>query len=96
MQKKMFKVITPIEKANGKDRYWMRLGTAFTNKDDSINVYLDAIPVNQKEWTLQLREMDEEDFKKKDGSSFAPRPTLPLGATTPTLPGAPRAEPVPF
>ena len=95
MQKKMFKVITPIEKADGKGKYWMRLGTAFTNKDESINVYLDAIPVNQKEWTLQLREMDEEDFKKKDGT-FAARPTLPLGAITTPPPTAPRAEPVPF
>ena len=76
MQKKMFKVITPIEKANGGGKYWMRLGTAFTNKDESINVYLDAIPVNQKEWTLQLREMDEEDFKKKEHPSLA----LPMSA----------------
>ena len=93
MQRKMFKVITPIEKANGKDKYWMRLGTAFTNKDDSINVYLDAIPVNQKEWTLQLREMDEEDFKKKDGT-FAARPSLPLGAPIP--PSAAHADAAPF
>lgn len=83
MQKKMFKVITPIDKGNGKDKYWMRLGTAFTNKDDSINVYLDAIPVNQKEWTLQLREMEEEDFKKKDGTYAAPPPGVTLAPSSP-------------
>jgi protein associated with RNAse G/E len=90
--KKMFKVITPIEK-DGKNLYWMRLGSAYTNKDESINVYLDAIPVNQKEWKLQLREMDEEDFKKKDGS-LAARPTLPLNLPTPS--SAAHAADVPF
>ena len=91
--KKMFKVVTPIEK-DGKNLYWMRLGSAYTNKDDSINVYLDAIPVNQKEWKLQLREMDEEDFKKKDGT-FAARPALPLNLPT-TPPSAAHADAAPF
>ena len=77
--KKMFKVITPIEK-DGKTLYWMRLGKAYANKDESINVYLDAIPVNQKEWKLQLREMEEEDFKKKDDSPFTPRVAAPSTA----------------
>ena len=58
--KKMFKVITPIEKRNG-EKYWMRIGSGFTNKDDSINVYLDAIPLG-KEITIQLRELTEEDL----------------------------------
>lgn len=56
----MFKVISPIERRNG-EKYWMRLGSAFTNKDDSINVYLDAMPLG-KEFTLQLRELTEEDL----------------------------------
>lgn len=60
MQKKMFKVITAIEKRNG-EKFWTRCGTGFTNKDDSINLYLDVIPAGQKEFMLQLREMTEED-----------------------------------
>lgn len=49
MQKKMFKVITAIEKRNG-EKFWTRCGTGFTNKDDSINLYLDVIPAGQKEF----------------------------------------------
>ena len=86
----MFKVITPIEK-DGKNLYWMRLGSAYTNKDESINVYLDAIPVNQKEWKLQLREMEEEDFKKKDGTVSQPPGPRIASASTPA-----RADSAPF
>jgi hypothetical protein len=32
--------------------FWVRVGVAFTNRDGSINVFLDALPVNGK---LQLR-----------------------------------------
>ncbi len=61
MQKKMFKVITAIEKRNG-EKFWTRCGTGFTNKDDSINLYLDVIPAGQKEFVLQVRELTEEDL----------------------------------
>lgn len=62
MQKRMFKVLSPIEKHGG-GHYWMRCGSGFTNKDDSINIYLDAIP---RTWQLQLRELDEEDLRKRE------------------------------
>ncbi len=64
MQKEMFKVISPIEKHGG-GTYWLRCGTAYRNKDDSINLYIQALPVNagnHKELQLQIREMTEEDF----------------------------------
>lgn len=61
---KMFKVISPIEKQNG-TKFWMRCGSAFTNKDESINVYLDALPLMGKEVTLQLRELTEEDLRER-------------------------------
>jgi protein associated with RNAse G/E len=57
--KRMFKVICPIER-NGKT-YWQRLGSGFPNRDQSINLYLDALPTNGK---LQLREVDEEDLER--------------------------------
>lgn len=68
---RMFKVITPIEKKDG-GTFWMRVGTGFPNKDQSINVYLDAIPVNHK---FQIREMEEEDLaprgRKREGDGSA-------------------------
>jgi len=33
--------------------FWMKIGTAFRNRDESITVYLDALPVNGAK--LQIR-----------------------------------------
>jgi hypothetical protein len=54
---------TVIERSEGKS-FWLRVGTAFENRDGSLNVYLDAIPVNGR---LQIRQYapDEE----RDGNS---------------------------
>lgn len=62
LDKKMFKVMAPIPKKDG-GHWWMRCGTAHVNKDESINVYLDAIPRDMK---FTLRELDEEDLRKRD------------------------------
>ena len=63
MVKKMFKILCPIERKDGKT-HWMRVGTAFPNKDESVNLYLDVLPANLK---LQLRELTEEDLRDRDG-----------------------------
>jgi hypothetical protein len=59
----MFKVISPIERRDG-TKFWMRCGSGFTNKDDSINIYLDAIPMG-KDVTLQLRELTEQELRER-------------------------------
>jgi len=48
---------TIVERTEGKS-YWVRVGTAFENRDGSLNVYLDAIPVNGR---LQIREYPPDD-----------------------------------
>ena len=63
-QKRMFKVICPVEKRSGQGKYWMRVGNAFVNKDESINVYLDAVPT-MKDFTLQLRELTEDELRER-------------------------------
>jgi hypothetical protein len=73
---RMFKIISPVEKKDG-STFWMRVGTAFPNKDQSINLYLDAMPFNHK---LQLREMEEEDLtprgrKRDDAGAPAANPS---------------------
>jgi hypothetical protein len=60
-ERKMFKVLCPMESRTG-HKWWMRMGSAFTNKDNSINLYLDAIPTKAGA-TLQLRELTEEDMR---------------------------------
>ena len=82
--KRMFKVIAPIERENGGGTYWMRCGTAFINKDNSINVYLDAMPLKFKPGDgvkLQLREYTDEDFRERDEkrASYSARGTLGSG-----------------
>jgi hypothetical protein len=83
MQKRMFKIITPIDKKDG-GKYWMRLGTGFANKDDSINMYLDAIPFQvTKDTVLQLREMTDEDFRRGSNNERAQTPANSSGAFVP-------------
>lgn len=53
--KQRFEVHTIVKRdgQNGEVKsFWVRVGSAFTNKDGSINVFLDALPVNGQ---LQLR-----------------------------------------
>jgi hypothetical protein len=62
LQKRTFKVLAAIPKREG-GHWWMRCGNGHTNRDDSINVYLDAVPRDLK---FTLRELDEEDLKRRE------------------------------
>jgi len=77
MQSQRLKVLCPLErdKDGTKRTYWMRVGTAFTNRDGSFNVYLDALPTNNK---LQIRELDERDLARKDGDGASAGGELPF------------------
>ena len=66
---KMYKVLIPIEGADGKTTHWMKAGRAFTNKDESLNAYIDTLPVSVfagKQIKLQIRELDAEDLRRRD------------------------------
>jgi|PlaIllAssembly_1097288.scaffolds.fasta_scaffold290368_1 uncharacterized membrane protein YgcG len=70
-QKKMYKVISAMEKKGG-GTYWMRIGSGFTNRDDSINLYLDAVPApngTSRRYELQIRELDAEDLRRRESYS---------------------------
>jgi hypothetical protein len=54
LNKNMKTVYTVIDRGQGKS-IWVRVGTGFTNRDGSLNLRLDAIPVNGM---LQVREWD--------------------------------------
>jgi hypothetical protein len=84
---KMFKVMCPMEGRNG-TKWWMKVGTGFRNRDESINVYLDAIP-NKPGFHLQLREVTEEELRESSErrAAFTSRAAVPepgpaLGAGT--------------
>jgi hypothetical protein len=54
-------VYTVTEK--GEKSFWTRIGVAFSNRDGSLTVKLDAVPVNG---TLQIR---DEDFTRRNGGA---------------------------
>jgi hypothetical protein len=60
----MYKVVCPMKTRSG-GTWWMQLGNAFDNKDNSINIYLHAMPVGQEEVKLQLRELTEEEMRER-------------------------------
>jgi hypothetical protein len=51
----VYAVIEKGEGANSKT-FWQKCGIAYVNHDQSINLYLDTLPLNGK---LQIRERDE-------------------------------------
>jgi len=46
------------EKEGDRAAWWQKIGVAFTNRDGSIAIYLDALPLGTN--TLQVREPREE------------------------------------
>jgi hypothetical protein len=72
MDDKRKKVMCPVEGKDSKT-YWLRLGFASVNKDNSINVWLDALPVNGR---LQIRDWDEQPWKERQ-QGFANITALP-------------------
>jgi hypothetical protein len=85
MNKKMWKVVSPIEKKDGSVAYWARLGNAHSNKDDSINVYLDTLPTNGK---IQLREFTEQELRERSErrATYANRSSVSPMAMAPAAP----------
>jgi hypothetical protein len=87
LTKRQFKLLAIIPKRDG-GTYWMRCGSAFMNKDDSINIYLDALPKGG-EWKFQLRELEEEDLKRRETG----RSVLPPSLESPGASGGEHAVP---
>jgi len=46
------------ESRDGEKKFWTRIGVAFTNRDGSIAILLDALPLGTNR--LQVREMRED------------------------------------
>lgn len=63
---KRFKVLAIMQKSDGTGEYWTRVGSAFENKDSSINVYMDLLPLGGKQVKLQIRELNEQDLRERE------------------------------
>ena len=83
---KMYKVLFPIEGSDGKTTHWIRGGTAFTNKDESLNAYIDSLPLTVfagKPFKLQIRQFEESELRRRDGDG---RPSRGNGLSTTEFP----------
>ena len=76
------KAVFSIVERQGKS-YWTRVGVGFVNRDGSITLRLDAVPINGQ---LQVREW--ESYERRGESDPLRRPQDPLDA-------APRPRPKP-
>ena len=65
---KKLRVLCPVTTKDNRT-YWVRSGTAFRNRDESINLYLDVLPVNGK---LQIREWDDSPSERGGDKSSRP------------------------
>jgi hypothetical protein len=90
--KSMKAVYTVIERGQGKS-FWVRIGVGFTNKDGSLNLRLDAIPVNGtlqvRDWVPYDRRPEASDAQGAPGRSTTPqsgaRPPRPRDNSTDSL-----------
>ena len=78
MEQSKFKVAYVITERNDKT-YWNRIGVAFTNKDGSLNVKLDALPIGG---TLQIRDYEPREEADDVNGLAATRPPRPAAHAT--------------
>ena len=65
MESKNLKIVYTITE-RGDRSFWHRIGVAYVNKDGSLNVKLDAMPVNG---TMHVRDWEPSDRPRTNGSS---------------------------
>ena len=63
-------VYTIVERGRDAKSYWVKVGVGFVNRDGSINLRLDAVPVNG---TLQVRDFEPFDVARRAQDNGAPR-----------------------
>jgi len=70
--KTMKAVYTVVERSPGKS-FWVRIGVGFVNQDGSMNLRMDALPVNG---VLQVRDWEAYDRRLPEASNGAGSGTL--------------------
>ena len=49
-------ILCVVTRGEGKKSYWTRIGTAFKNRDGSLNLRFDYLPADLAGTTIQVRE----------------------------------------
>ena len=57
---KKCKVVYTVRESGEGKKFWCSIGRAFDNKDGSLNVVLDALPIDGKLHIREPREKDED------------------------------------
>ncbi len=73
-EKNMKEVWTVCDRGQDRKPFWLRVGTAFENKDGSWSLMLDALPVNGK---LIMRDQRE----REDRPDSSPRRAAPRASS---------------
>lgn len=85
METSKMKVVYTITERGDKS-YWTRIGVAYTNRDGSLNVKLDAVPVNGtmqvRDWTPREEQAGTADARPKKGNGTR-SPAEPLNDDLP-------------
>jgi hypothetical protein len=81
-QSKTMKVVwTVVDRGQGKS-FWSRVGVGFVNRDGSLTLRLDAIPING---TLQVREWQEPYERRSEPTDPGTRPRAKQPSTGDSL-----------
>lgn len=95
MQKKQFKILAEVPRYDGTGTFMLKIGNGFGNRDDSINGFLESLPLaalSPKGIKIHIRELDARDLEKRDAYRAAS-----TGRTLEPSAGAGAAsEPLPF
>ncbi len=90
---KRFKVLAIMTKSDGTGEYMTRVGNAFENKDSSINVYMDLLPLGNKQVKLQIRELNDQDLREREayrarasGDPMGPRAAIASASSADNVP----------
>jgi hypothetical protein len=67
MENKNMKVVYTVTEREGRS-FWTRIGVAFTNRDGSITMKLDAVPL---QGTIQLRDWEPRDDQPRSKTETA-------------------------
>lgn len=77
MESKPMKVVYVITE-RGEKSYWTRIGVAYTNRDGSLNIKLDAVPVSGtmqvRDWTPRDEQPAANGAHKGNGAALPPQP----------------------
>jgi len=69
VEKKNRYVVFAVRKTDKGATIWSRAGNAWVNRDDSVNIYLDVLPISGR---LHIREVPEETKRAVDAQLVVP------------------------